>query len=102
MIRYTITKNIRSQYGYKILVCCKDVDIAHVRFIIIDNIAGSYTYPDYHLSIEDDPDPDLEINRVCIERDPQTQRVYLREEKTDYRALAEKLYNQLECEEGEE
>ena len=96
---YTITKNINSQYGYKLLVCCKDVDIVHVRFIIIDNISGSYTYPDYHLSIEDDPDPDLEINRVCIERDPQTQRVYLREEKTDYRALAEKLYNVLENEE---
>lgn len=96
---YTITKNIRSQYGYKLLVCCKDVDITHVQFIIIDHITGSYSYPNYQLRIEDDPDPDLEINRVCIERDPQTQRVYLREEKTDYRALAEKLYNVLENEE---
>lgn len=98
---YTITKNIRSQYGYKLLVCCKEVERTHADFIIIDYITGSYSYSRYHLNIEDDPDPDLEINRVCIERDPQTQRVYLREEKTDYRALAEKLYNVLESEEDQ-
>lgn len=44
----------------------------------------------------EDLDPELEINRVNMDRDPQTQRVYLTEEKTDYRALAESLYNKLE------
>lgn len=96
---YTISKNITKSYGYKLLVCCKEIDSTYVDFIIIDTITGSFLTSNYHLNVEDDPDPDLEINRVCIERDPQTQRVYLREEKTDYRALAEKLYNVLESEE---
>lgn len=99
---YTISKNLTKSYGYKLLVCCKEIENTHVDFLIIDTIMGHYLPSNFHLNIEDDPDPDLEINRVCIERDPQTQRVYLREEKTDYRALAEKLYNQLECEDGEE
>ena len=88
---YTISKNIQSQSGYKLLVCCKEVD-----FIVIDYITGSYSYSRYHLNIDDDPDPELEINRVNIERDQQNMRLYLTEEKTDYRALAEKLYNTLE------
>lgn len=96
---YTFSKNITKSYGYKLLVCCKEKDKNHVDFIIIDIITGSFLPSNYRLSIDADPDPDLEINRVCIERDPQTQRVYLREEKTDYRALAEKLYNVLESEE---
>ena len=96
---YTINKNVTKSYGYKLLVCCSEIENTHVDFIIIDIIIGSFLTSNYHLNIEDDPDPDLEINRVCIERDPQTQRVYLREEKTDYRALAEKLYNVLESEE---
>lgn len=96
---YTISKNVTKSYGYKLLVCCKQIEKTHVDFVIIDIITGSFLTSNYHLSIDEDPDPELEINRVCIERDPQTQRVYLREEKTDYRALAEKLYNALESEE---
>ena len=93
---YTISKNITSQNGYKLLVCCKEVERTHVYFIVIDHITGSYIYSRYQLNIDDDPDPDLEINRVNIERDQQNMRLYLTEEKTDYRALAEKLYNVLE------
>lgn len=93
---YTISKNITKSYGYKVLACCKEIEKTHVDFIIIDTITGHYLPTNYHLNIDDDPDPDLEINRVSIERDPQTQRVYLTEEKTDYRALAERLYNTLE------
>ena len=92
---YTISKNIQSQSGYKLLVCCKEVEKTHVDFIVIDYITGSYSYSRYHLNIDDDPDPELEINRVNIMRDQQNMRLYLTEEKTDYRALAEKLYNQL-------
>lgn len=93
---YTISKNVTKSYGYKLLVCCKEVEKTHVYFIIIDYITGSFLYNDFRLNIDEDPDPELEINRVNIEKDPQTQRVYLTEEKTDYRALAERLYNTLE------
>lgn len=92
---YTISRNMNSQFGYKLLVCCSETDSKYVSFVVVDYLAGSYTYKDVRLSIEDDPDPDLEIYRVCLDRDSRDQRVYLREEKTDYRALAEKLYNQL-------
>lgn len=93
---YTISKDISETFGYKLLVCCSDVQRTHVHFIIIENITGCYFDNGYHLNVDDDPDPDLEIYRVCLDRDSRDQRVYLREEKTDYRALAEKLYNQLE------
>lgn len=92
---YTISRNMNNQFGYKLLVCCSELDSRYVSFVVVDCITGSYNYKDVRLDIDDDPDPDLEIYRVCFERDLQTQRVYLREEKTDYRALAEKLYNQL-------
>lgn len=92
---YTISKNITKSYGYKVLACCKEIEKTHVDFIIIDTITGHYLPSNYHLNVDDDPDPELEINRVNIEKDPLTQRVYLTEEKTDYRALAEKLYNTL-------
>lgn len=92
---YTISRNMNSQSGYKLLVCCSEKDSKYVSFVVVDQITGSYTYKDVRLDVEDYPDPALEINRVCIERDPQAQRVYLREEKTDYRVLAEKLYNVL-------
>lgn len=96
---YTISRNMNSQSGYKLLVCCSELDSRYVSFLVVDRITGSYTYKDIRLDIEDDPDPDLEIYRVCLDRDSRDQRVYLREERTDYRALAEKLYAQLEGEE---
>lgn len=93
---YTISRNTNSKNGYKLLVCCSELDSRYVSFVVVDWITGSYTYKDIRLDIEDDPDPTLEIYRVCLDRDSCDQRVYLREEKTDYRALAEKLYNVLE------
>lgn len=88
---YTISRSMKGEIRYKLLVCCSETDSGYVSFVVVDLIAGSYPYKDVRLSIEDDPDPDLEIYRVCL--DSRDQRVYLREEKTDYRAFAEKLYN---------
>lgn len=96
---YTISKNIDKQHGYKLLVCCSETDNRYVSFVVVDLIIGSYPFKDVRLSIEDDPDPTLEVYRVCFDRDSRDQRVYLREEKTDYRALAERLYNTLSNEE---
>lgn len=92
---YTISRSIKGEIRYKLLVCCSETDSRYVSFVVVVLITGSYPFKDVRLSIEDDPDPDLEIYRVCLDRDSRDQRVYLREEKTDYRALAERLYNQL-------
>lgn len=97
---YTISRHVNSQFGYKLLVCCSELDSRYVSFVVVDCIAGSYNYKDVRLDIEEDPDPDLEVYRVCLDRDQTTNRVYMREEKTDYRALAERLYNQLGAEDS--
>ena len=78
--------------GDQLLMCCYTILPEYVMFVVVDDIRGCYPYKQFKLSINDDIDPDLKINRVSIEKDPVSMRIYFREEKTDYKDIAEKLY----------
>ena len=74
----------------KHLVCCIKSCEKSVDFIIVETLEGYASYKGVHLEVND-YDPDIEINKVLLEENSVGQ-TFLREEKTDYMDLAEKLY----------
>ena len=88
---YTVENTI-----YKILCCCSSNKGGAVVLTVVEILRGCYEYKTMRLTVQEEPDPDIHINRVILEMDHSVNRVYLTEEKTDYRALAERLYNKLE------
>ena len=81
---------------YKVICCCSSNKGGEIILTVVESLRGNYEYKTIRLSVNEEPDPDLSINRVILEMDRSVNKIFLREEKTDYRALADRLYNQLE------
>ena len=77
---------------YKVLCCCSSNKGGAVVLTVIEILRGCYEYKLIRLTVQEEPDPDISINRVILEIDHSVNKLYLREEKEPYRDLAEKLY----------
>lgn len=77
---------------YKILCCCSSNNGGAVVLTVVEILRGFYEYKTMRLTVQEEPDPDIRINRVILEIDHSVNRTYLREEKELYKDLAERLY----------
>ncbi len=77
---------------YKLLCCCSANKGGAVILTIVEILRGSYPYSLMRLTVQEEPDPDIRINRVILEMDHNVNKIFLREEKELLKDLADKLY----------
>lgn len=76
----------------KILCCCSSNSGGSIVLTLIEILRGNYEYKTMRLSVNEQPDPDILINRVILEMDRNVNKIFLREEKELLKDLADKLY----------
>lgn len=77
---------------YKILCCCSSNKGGVIVLTVVEILRGHYEYMTVRLSVQEEPDPDIRINRVILEMDHSVNKIFLREEKELLKDLADKLY----------